>query len=528
MQTLIKNGFIVDGSATPGYYGDLLIENDKIVSIGNLGDVKADMVIDVEGHVIAPGFIDTHSHSDVQILIAPDVLPKVMQGVTTEFLGQDGISVVPLPKKYIKPWRKNLAGLDGDSDDIDWENLATTEDYLRAIEAAKPGLNECYLVPHGNIRMEAMGLDNREPTEEELQKMKDITRREIESGAFGVSTGLIYMPCAYSGMNEVVEICKAAAEYDSVLVIHQRSEANDILNSMEEVIEIGRQSGIKLHWSHFKVCGKPNWHKIDRQIEMINEAKAEGICVSFDQYPYVAGSTMLGVILPPWVHDGGTDRLLKRLEDPELRSRMIYDIEHGIPGWDNFIDFAGLDGIYVTSVKNKKNEDVIGMNLVQIGELRGKDPYNAVFDLLYEEENAVGMYDYYGTEEHVTRFMTMPEQNVCTDGLLGGKPHPRVYGSFPRVLGRYVREQKALSLEEAVRKMTGKPAEVFGLKQRGLLREGYFADICIFNRDTIKDKGDFTNPAQYPEGIDYVIINGQIVINHGEHTGIRAGRVLRR
>jgi N-acyl-D-amino-acid deacylase len=185
-------------------------------------------------------------------------------------------------------------------------------------------------------------------------------------------------------------------------------------------------------------------------------------------------------------------------------------------------------GIYVTSVKNKKNEDVIGLNLIQIGELRGKEPYNAVFDLLYEEENAVGMYDYYGKEEHVTRFMTMPEQNVCTDGLLGGKPHPRVYGSFPRVLGRYVREKKALSLEEAVRKMTGKPAEVFGLKQRGLLKKGYFADICIFNRDTVIDKGDFTNPAQYPEGIEYVLINGRIIINHGEHTGFRAGRVLRR
>ncbi|HHY25256.1 MAG TPA: D-aminoacylase [Desulfitobacterium dehalogenans] len=527
MKTLLKNGFIVDGSAAPGYYGDLLIENDKIVSIGSLGDVEADRVIDVEGHVIAPGFIDTHSHSDIQILTDPEVLPKVMQGITTEVLGQDGISLVPLPQQYIQPWRKNLAGLDGDSDDIHWEDLATTEDYLLAIEGAKPGLNACYLVPHGNIRMEAMGLDNREPTEEEIQKMKEITRREMESGAFGVSTGLIYMPCAYSGMNEVVEICKVAAEYDGAFVVHQRSEADDIINSMEEVIEIGKQSGIKVHWSHFKVCGKPNWGKIDRQIELLKEAKAEGIRVSFDQYPYVAGSTMLGVILPPWAHDGGTDKLLKRLEDPELRIKMIYDIEHGIPGWDNFVDFAGLDGIYVTSVKNKKNEDVIGLNLVQIGELRGKDPYNAVFDLLYEEENAVGMYDYYGKEEHVIRFMTMPEQNVCTDGLLGGKPHPRVYGSFPRVLGKYVREQKALSLEEAVRKMTGKPAEVFGLKERGLLKEGYFADICIFNRDTIIDKGDFTNPAQYPEGIDYVLINGQIVINHGKHTGFRAGRVLR-
>lgn len=528
MKTLIKNGFIVDGSAAPGYKGDLLIEDDKIVKIGNLTDVQADEVIDAKGHVIAPGFIDTHSHSDLEILVNPEVLPKVMQGVTTELLGQDGISIAPLPKEYIKPWRKNLAGLDGDSDEVDWESFETTETYLRAIESVKPGVNEGYLVPHGNIRMEAMGLDNREPTKEEIAKMKEITRREMEAGAFGLSTGLIYMPCAYSKMNEVVEISKAAAEYDGAFVVHQRSEADDILNSMKEVIEIGRQSGIKLHWSHFKVCGKPNWCKIDGQIELLNQAKAEGLRVSFDQYPYVAGSTMLGVILPPWVHDGGTDKLLKRLEDPKLREKMIHDIKNGIPGWDNFIDFAGLEGIYVTSVKTDKNKDVIGLNLIEIGKLRGKDPYQATFDLLYEEENAVGMYDYYGTEEHVIRFMTMPEQNVCTDGLLGGKPHPRVYGSFPRVLGKYVREEKALSLEDAVRKMTGKPAEVFGFKQRGLLKEGYFADLCIFDKDTIIDKGDFTNPAQYPEGIDYVLINGKVVVNHGKHTGVRAGRVLRK
>ncbi|RGZ00097.1 D-aminoacylase [Clostridium sp. AM58-1XD] len=527
MKKLIKNGFIVDGSGKPGFKADLLIEDDKIVKIGEVEAADGAEVIDAEGLAVAPGFIDTHSHSDLQILVNPEIMPKVMQGITTEILGQDGISMAPLPKQYISPWRKNLAGLDGDSDDIDW-NYETTENYLKMIDEVKPGLNECYLVPHGNIRMEAMGLENRLPNDEELEKMRQITRREMEAGAVGLSTGLIYMPCAYSESKEIIEMCKVVAEYDGSFVIHQRSEADTILDSMEEVIKIGRESGVKIHYSHFKVCGKKNWDKIDKVVELLEKAQAEGIKVSFDQYPYVAGSTMLGVILPPWVHDGGTDNVLKRLADPELRKRMVYDIEHGIPGWDNFVEFAGLDQIFVTSVKHEKNADAVGLSLTQLGALRGKDPYEATFDLLLEEENAVGMVDFYGTEEHVQLFMKRPEMNACTDGLLGGKPHPRVFGAFPRILGKYVREDKALTLEEAVYKMTKKPATTFNMTGRGELAEGNYADICIFNPETVIDKGTFTDPIQYPEGIEYVIINGDVTVEKGKHTGRRNGVVLRK
>ncbi|MEY8337818.1 D-aminoacylase [Lachnospiraceae bacterium 62-35] len=529
MKVLIKKGFIVDGSGKPGYEADLVVENEKIVKIGRLdkGEEEGAQIIDASGLVVAPGFIDTHSHSDLQILTAPEVMPKVMQGITTEVLGQDGISMAPLPKQYISPWRKNLAGLDGDSDEIDW-NYETTENYLKMIDKVRPGINECYLVPHGNIRMEAMGLENRLPNEEELERMRQITRREMEAGAVGLSTGLIYMPCAYSESKEIIEMCKVVAEYDGCFVIHQRSEADTILDSMEEVIKIGRESGVRIHYSHFKVCGKKNWDKIEKVIELLEKAQAEGIQVSFDQYPYVAGSTMLGVILPPWVHDGGTDKVLERLADPELRKKMVYDIEHGIPGWDNFVEFAGLDQIFVTSVKNKRNEDAVGLSLVQLGELRGKDPYEAAFDLLLEEENAVGMVDFYGTEEHVQTFMKRPEMNACTDGLLGGKPHPRVFGAFPRILGKYVREDKALTLEEAIYKMTKKPAETFHIIKRGELAEGNYADICIFNPKTVIDKGTFTDPVQYPEGIEYVIVNGAVTVKGGKHTGKRNGVVLRK
>ncbi len=524
---LIKNGTVIDGTGNPRYTADILVKEDKIVKIGNISDEDGAEVIDASGLVAAPGFIDTHSHSDLQILVNPEVAPKVMQGITTEILGQDGISMAPLPVEYISPWRKNLAGLDGDSDKINWE-YKNTEGYLKMLEEVKPGLNECYLVPHGNIRMEAMGLENRLPDEEELQKMRDITRREMEAGAIGLSTGLIYMPCAYSEAKEIIEMCKVVAEFDGNFVIHQRSEADTILESMEEVIKIGRESGVKIHYSHFKVCGKKNWDKIDKIIELLEKAEEEGIRVSFDQYPYVAGSTMLGVILPPWVHDGGTDKVLERLADHELRKKMVYDIEHGIPGWDNFVEFAGLNQIFVTSVKTKKNEDAVGLSLTQLGELRGKDPYEATFDLLLEEENAVGMVDFYGKEEHVKLFMKRPEMNACTDGLLGGKPHPRVFGAFPRILGKYVREENTFSLEDAIYKMTKKPATTFNIVNRGELREGNFADITIFNPETVIDKGTYTDPVQYPEGIEYVMINGKLTVAEGRHTSNRSGVVLRK
>ena len=522
---LIKNGTLIDGSREKRYDADLLIEGDKIVKIGEINE-EADEVIDATGKIVSPGFIDTHSHSDLKVLVEPFIEPKLRQGITTEVLGQDGISMAPLPKEYVSSWRKNLAGLDGDSDELswDWEN---TDNYLNLIAKTGTGPNQLYLVPHGNIRMEAMGLEARPATKEEFAKMRDITRREMEAGAAGLSTGLIYIPCAYSLTEELIEICKVAAEFDRPLVIHQRSEADTMIESMEEVITIAKESGVKIHFSHFKICGKNNWHLIKDIVALLDKCKAEGIEISYDQYPYVAGSTMLGVIIPPWAHAGGTDKLVERLGNPADRERMKHDIINGIPGWDNFIDFAGFEGIYVTSVKTKANEDCIGKNLLEIAELRGKDKFDAVFDLLREEENAVGMYDYYGKDEHVVTFMTREESNICTDGLLAGKPHPRVYGSFPRVIGKFVREMKAMPLEEAIYKMTHKPAKTFKIDNRGLLKEGYFADVVIFDENTTIDKGTFIDPIQYPEGISHVIVNGEVLIDNYEKREILAGKVIR-
>jgi N-acyl-D-amino-acid deacylase len=527
MRIIFKNGKVVDGSGNAGFIADVRVDDGFITGIGQFEAQPGDQIYDAANRIVCPGFIDTHTHSDLAAIVNPALSAKIRQGITTELLGQDGVALAPLPEQYIPAWRMNIAGLDGDTDIIDWK-YKNTEGYLKLLEQYRPSANLAYLAPHGNVRMEAMGLDGRKATREEVARMCEILERELKAGAYGLSTGLIYMPCAFGDTYEMIELCKVTARHKGIFVVHQRSEADDIINSTQELIDIAQASGVWLHISHMKVCGKGNWGLIDKMLGMLEEAQKNGIHVSFDQYPYVAGSTMLGVILPPWVHAGGTDKLLERLADPELRKKMIEDIEKGIPGWDNFIDFAGLDQIFVTSVKTDKNLDAVGKNLVELGQMRGKDPYNATFDLLYEEENAVGMFDFYGTEEHVIKFLCRPEQNVCTDGLMGkGKPHPRVYGAFPRVLGRYVREKKCLSWEAAIRKMTGKPAEVLHLTDRGLLRAGYAADILVLNPETIIDKGTFIDPHQYPEGIDAVMVNGSFALIKGIESYARSGKVLR-
>lgn len=529
MSVLVKNAKIVDGTGSPAFFGSVLVDGDKIRAVykDEVPDFGADTIIDGKGFVLAPGFIDTHSHSDLKVLSDPGLLPKLHQGITTEVLGQDGISMSPLPAEYIGPWKKNLAGLDGTDEKLDW-SFRDTENYLRLIEKAGPALNESYLLPHGNVRMEAMGLDNRKATADDIEKMCGIVEREMKAGCLGLSSGLIYMPCAYGATEELIEMCRVVKKHDGVFVVHQRSEADSILPSMDEIIRIGKESGVAVHFSHFKVCGKPNWKYLPEMFRKLDEARDSGLTVSFDQYPYVAGSTMLGVILPPWVHDGGTDKVVERLGDPVLREKMKEDIRNGIPGWDNFIDFAGTEGIYITSVATDRNRDAIGLNLDQLGERRGKSALDATFDLLREEKNAVGMVDFYGTEEHVVAIMKRPEMNLCTDGLLSGKPHPRVYGSFPRVLGKYVREEKQIALEEAVRKMSGKAADALRIRNRGYIKENCFADLVLFDESKIIDRGTFTEPEQFPDGIEMVMVNGKIALEKGSLTGIRNGVVIRK
>lgn len=507
---LIQNATVIDGTGAERYNADIEIIGDKITRIGDISNDNH-KVINVARLVVSPGFIDTHSHSDLKILTERYLRSKIKQGITTEILGQDGISMAPLPEQYVSPWRKNLAGLDGESNAVSWD-WKTTEGYLKVLKESGPTSNFAYLVPHGNVRMEAMGLGAEKASRDDLELMKEILERELQAGGIGLSSGLIYPPCSYSNERELIELCKIVAKYDKIFVVHQRNEADNIINSMEEILQIAKQTGVRTHFSHFKVCGVKNRPKIDYVLEMLNYAREEGLKVTFDQYPYNAGSTMLSVILPHWVHEGGTDQLIERLKNPEIRKKIIYDLDNGLPDWDNFVDFAGFHNIFITSVKTKENYKYIGKSLTEIGEMLNKTPYDVVFDLLIEENNSVGMYDIFGEEEDIVRFLKRPEQNVCTDALLNGKPHPRAYGSFPRVLKRYVREQKVLTLEEAIYKMTGKPAKTFQLKDRGQIKVGKKADLVIFDPETIADTSTYVKPISYPEGIHYVFVNGDLVL----------------
>jgi N-acyl-D-amino-acid deacylase len=529
-KTAVINGLIVDGTGKPSYKGSLLIEGDRISAIGKEGEgpdlsKNADRIIDAKGQVVSPGFIDSHSHSDLAILLQPLLELKIRQGITTEVLGQDGVAMAPLPKKYIDDWRKNIGGLDGDSDDIDW-NYQTVEEYLNLIRKSDSLSNSAYLVPHGNVRLSVMGFSEKKAKPHEINAMCDEVRKAMEAGCVGLSSGLIYIPCAYGDTEELIEMCKVVAEYDGVFVVHQRSEANQIMFSMDEIINIGRESGVRIHFSHFKICGKNNWHKVDQILGKLDSAKIEGIPVTFDMYPYTAGSTMLSALLPPWAHVGGASEMLERLQTPSEREKIREAIWEKNCLWDNFVEFAGFDGIFITSVVTEKNQFAIGKSLSEIGEIKNSDPMDVLFDLLVDEENRVGMIDYYGCEEHLEMFCQREEMSVCTDGLLGGKVHPRAYGAFPRVISEFVQSRKILTLEEAVKRMTGNPARNFHLVDRGVLREGAFADMVIFDRENFKDRGDYVDPAQFPTGLSLVMINGEVAYEDGDYSALGQGRVL--
>lgn len=526
MKTIIRNATVVDGTGAPRFAGEVAFEDDCIVAVGPQLSGLFDREIDAGGQIVCPGFIDTHSHSDLFALCQSAIEPKIYQGITTDVLGQDGISMAPLPRQHVTAWRQNIGGLEGDSDEISW-NYPTVKEYFAALRAQKPCQNHAYLAPHGNIRLEVMGFSGEHATEEQLCAMEQVLRRELEAGAIGMSSGLIYIPCVYASTEELIRLCKVVHEYDKVFVVHQRFEGKRIIESMQELKKIVLASGVRLHISHFKMLGREFESKRQEAFAILDELRQAGIHVSCDQYPYGAGSTMLAGCIPPWAHVGGAGEMLKRLRDPETREKIKHDIMYTDTVWDNFVEFCTPDGIMVTSVESEKNQYCVGKTIVEIGAIRGCDPIDAMMDLLLEEDNKVGMVEFYGTEECVMDIMKRPEVNICTDGLLGGTPHPRVYGAFPRVLGKYVREKQFLTLEEAVHKMTGKAADAMRMTQRGLLQPGKKADIVIFDLETITDVGDFINPRQLARGVRQVIVNGKTVLDEqGLHADAASGEVL--
>jgi len=517
---IIKGGRIVDGSGNPWYPGDIAITNGTIYAVGKV-EKEARETLDASGLVVSPGFIDAHSHGDLVLISEPEARIKIMQGITTEIVGQDGLGEAPLTDDTVDMWRRYLSGLNGNPD-LGWE-WRSFGDYLKRLEAARPSVNVASLVGHGNIRLAIMGMEDRKPTNRELSKMKRLLDKSLSEGGIGFSTGLIYPPCVYADAKELTELCKVAAAHRGVFVVHMRNEGDRLLDSIDEVVSVGCDSGVSVHISHFKSNGRPNWGRSPQALDRVEEARRNGVDVTFDQYPYIAGSTFLGSLLPPWAHAGGLDNLLTRLRDGETRKKLTSILNHeGDEGSLN-----EWDRILITNVRTSRNKRFEGRYISEIAKEIEKKPAETVLDIVLEEENSATMATFTMDENDVRTIMRSPFGMVCTDGIVLGKPHPRAYGSFPRVVGRYVREG-VLRLEEAIRKMTSFTAQTHDLMDRGVLRPGLVADITVFDPEKIEDTATFENPIQYPQGIEYVVVNGEVTVERGKHTGCRAGKVLRK
>lgn len=520
---IIKNGQIYDGTGNPATQLDLGIKDGKIKKIGHLDDAEATQIIDAKNLAVSPGFIDAHSHSDL-LCTKPEMQKvKLRQGVTTELLGQDGISVAPVSDKTRPLWQQQLKALNGDIGDWPWESIA---EYLAFLEKSSIPCNALYLVPHGAVRSLVMGFEERIATKEEMEQMRLLVEEGMRQGAVGLSTGLEYTPNLYSDKDELIEICKGSAKYHGSLVVHIRNEDDTCLEALDEVVDVARQSGVRLHISHFKVAGEGNRDKYEIFLNKMMEARKEGIEVTFDQYPYVHGSTVLLSILPAWMHAGGTGKMLERLKDPKARAQVKadYDVSRG---YKNFKDENEWKKITINFVATEANKVLEGKTMYEVAELRKQDPFDAMFDLLIEEDAAVTMIVEWGFEEDIIYGMKHELQMVGSDGIFGGRPHPRVSGTFPRVLGKYAREAGVFTLAEAIRKMTAAPAQFLRLHDRGLLRENYWADIVIFDPKTVTDQATYEDPMQAPIGIEYVIVNGEITIKQNEYTGTTSGKVIR-
>lgn len=521
---IIRRGQVYDGTGNPWTRTDIGVKNGKIAAVGPLAGARGIEEIDARGLAVAPGFIDTHSHSDL-LCTQPKVHKiKLLQGVTTELFGQDGISVAPVSEKTKPLWQKQLKGLNGDIGDWPWESIA---DYLAFLEKATIAGNAAYLVPHGAVRTLVMGFAGREATAEEMGKMRELVEIGMQEGAVGLSSGLIYPPNLFSNKEELIEICKGAATYDGCFVVHIRNESNHVLEALDEVIDVARKSGVRLHVSHFKVGGIINRDKYEQALAKMDAGRAEGIEITFDQYPYEAGSTVLHALLPPWMHAGGTEEMLERLQDPAIRQKIKKDWQEN-DDYENFVLNCGWENIIISDVTTPENKLYENKNMEEVARMRQTAPAEAALDLLLEEKAGVTMIVRWGVEEDIMHGMRHPLQIVGSDGIFGSKPHPRLYGTYPRVLGRYVREKKALTLAEAIRRVSGAPAQLLRLQDRGLLREGHWADIAIFDPETVIDRATYESPLEEPEGIRHVLVNGTVAVKDSVYTGAAAGQVIRR
>ena len=526
---LIRNGRIVDGSGRPGYNADIAIKDQRIARIGNLANATAAKTIDARGMVVAPGFIDMLGQSETYLLIDPRGMSKVMMGVTTEITGE-GESIAPINERQIKEQEDFLKRFNLT---IDWRTL---DEYFRRLEKQGTGLNLGTFVGATQIREYVVGFDNRPPTPAELESMKKLVADAMRDGALGLSTSLQYIPARFATTDELVELAKVARQYGGIYATHQRSEANALDESLHEVFEIARRARIPVEIWHLKTAYKKNWGRMPEILNKIKQARAGGLDVSADIYPYIAGSTSLSACLPPWAQEGGVEKMLARLRDSATRERIKKEISEDHKDWENiYLGSGGAGGVLIGSVVNRDLESSQGKRMSEIAEEQKKDPLDALLDFILADHGQTGAIYFMMSEEDMRAAMRSPFVSFCTDSgsratdgpLAGSKSHPRGWGSYPRILGRYVRDEKLLTLETAIHKMTGVPATRVGLKDRGLLRVGMFADITVFDPKTVIDRATFESPNQFPVGIEYVLVNGQVSVDKGERTPALAGQVLR-
>ena len=525
---VIRNGRIIDGTGSPWYSGDIGIINGRIAQIGVLKDSPAKRVIDAQGRVVAPGFIDMLGQSELSILVNPHLPSKIFQGITTEITGEGG-SVAPLNKKLIAADR---GGFSHYKVKPDW---LTFQEYFARLEKQGMGINMASYVGATQVRRIVLGDVNRAPSAEELERMKALVREAMEQGAVGLSTALQYAPAPYAKTEELIALAAEAAKYGGIYATHMRSEGDGIDDALDEAFRIGREAKIPVEIWHLKAAGKQNWNRMPEIVARIEAARASGVDVSANTYAYPAWFNSFSAFIPPWAHDGGEMKMVERLKDPEMRARIRKEMMTADSTWDNeWQEIPGPEAILVSVVQNPKLLPLQGKTIKAIADERGKDAIDTIMDLLMEDPG-MSVAVFAMSEKDIALALQQPwvsvdndSQGTAPDGLLGKEhPHPRAYGTFPRILRKYVREEKLLTLQDAIRKFSALPAQRMRLTDRGVLKQGLWADIVVFDPEKIRDLATFENPNQLAEGMEFVLVNGVPVIADGKMTDALPGKVLR-
>jgi len=524
---IIRGGTVYDGSGRPPVKADVGITGDRISAVGNLSRATAPTIVDAKGLAVAPGFINMLAHSESSLIVDPRSLSEIKQGVVTQIFGE--LSMGPLNDQM----KRRLRDQQGDVKfEIEWTTLS---EYLRYLEKRGIPQNVASFIGAATIREYVIGLEDKPPTPEQLDQMRELVRREMEAGALGITTALIYPPAFFAKTEELIELCKVAAKYQGKYTTHMRSEGNQLIEAVQETIRISREAGLPAEIYHLKASGEANWPKMDQVIRMIEDARRRGVKISADMYTYPAGGTGLDASMPPWVFDGGREAAYKRLQDPETRRKIADAIRTPTNEWENLYVLAGSpDRILLASFRTEKLKPLTGKTLAEVARMRGEDPVETIMNLVLEDRSRIGTIYFLMSEDNIKKQMRQPWVSFGSDAasiapegnFLKSAAHPRAYGNFARLLGKYVREEKVISLAEAVRRLSGLPAINLGLDHRGFLKAGMFADVVVFDPKTIADRATFENPHQLAVGVTQVFVNGVQVLKDGEHTGAKPGKAL--